>query len=120
MKEVTVDIDEIQQILVNNREQHKIDFADAINGYYIEIARELNAAMAVVEARGDVPYIHLTRPESHEEDYDMAIGMLTMHTDDTITISCEDYAKFVNDNWEWKHQWTHTNTQYYAAAGIKK
>ncbi len=53
-----------------------------------------------------------SKPSNIEAEYDSAITMLALHAEDTITISTEDYKKFVEDKWNWKTQWNSTNSKY--------
>jgi hypothetical protein len=112
MNEVVVSKAELLTILEKNREQHKKDAEDALNGYYIEAKEKFLNALEAIRERKDIPHINLFKPVSHVEQYDRAIGMLKMHVNDTVTLSMEEYASYVDDEWDWKHQWQLSNTAY--------
>lgn len=52
------------------------------------------------------------RPESHVEDYDAAIAMLEMHTEETIEVPEADFRQLVLDQWRWKQAWVASNAKY--------
>ena len=117
MNEVTVNKDKLIGILEKNLEQHKIDFETAVDGYYIEAVEQLENALKIAKGKGDVPYVTLTQPTSHEDEYLRTIGMLKLHVSDRIEITAQDYSSYVDDNWDWKHHWKSSNTMYMSKGG---
>jgi len=111
MREVTVNKAELIEILEDNRETHEADFERAMEGYYIEAVERHEVALAAAKKKdGLVPHVNLQIPQSHDEDYARALGMLRMDISTTITIDEHEYRNFVEDEWDWKQQW-------YAPAG---
>ncbi len=113
MKNVTVDKQELLDILKKNREAHRAIFEDALEGYrnkWIEILEE-----RLEEARRGVQLNHgiwLNEPVDQTKDYDRAIRMVKMHIEDTIELDEKSFANFVLDDWSWSDQFVTTNSMY--------
>ena len=57
----------------------------------------------------------ISPPEDYTKDYDRAIGMLRMSTDETVELTSRQYDQFVRDDWEWKSSFETTNASYLPA-----
>ena len=57
-------------------------------------------------------YIGLPEPEDHTDDYDRVIMMAHMSVDDTITLSEDEFAMYVMDQWRWKQDFAETTLRY--------
>jgi hypothetical protein len=99
--------------LQENREQHALDYEAAKAGY-LETALEEVDALTHKLMQGEVVALRssLMVPECHLEDYDRAIQMLTWHHSDTIEITMDEFAHYVQDDWDWKGRWKLTNCSY--------
>ena len=51
-------------------------------------------------------------PVSHVEDYDRAIAMLEIHTEDTISLSAEYVSQYVLDRWNWSERFVASAMKY--------
>lgn len=101
-----------------NLEQHRVQFEKALDGWRREVGETLDKARKrLLVGRNDPLYINLQPPKDHSVDYQRTIGMLQMHTGETITLDAEDYARFVDDDWSWKAEWLISNTAYMEKAG---
>ena len=124
MKEVTVNRTVLLEKLTANRKTHIVEFHKAIEGWRTEAIKSLQRVqrklkkLDLTEADGTEKYPQLwfeasqDRPECHTRDYDRAIAMLEMHTEDTIKIATREFDQFVNDQWEWKQEFTTSNLKY--------
>lgn len=113
MQEVTLKRDELLESLSDNRKGHRQAFLDAQEGWKAIILNELETRLA--DARAGRRYsaaFHFPEPEDHTKDYDRVIRMVEMSVDDHLTISEHDFAQFVMDDWEWKANWTASNSRY--------
>lgn len=123
MRKVKVKRDELLKTIRENREQHCQDYLEAMEGYreaFAEALREAASIIAVRQARleeeGSVNpkaiAFELTRPESHEKDYDQVICMLEMSVDDELEISSDEFACYVMDDWDWKVRFESVTSNY--------
>lgn len=44
--------------------------------------------------------------------YEDAIGMLSLHTGDVMQLDSQSYRAFIKDEWDWKQNFTTSNSQY--------
>jgi len=115
------------ETLKKNREQHKELYEEAVVGYRTKLVTALRTFADEVE-RGDSdrpPDVTKTfgysgkwgRPTHHLAEYDRAIRMLEAGTgDDIVTLTVHDFAKFVDDDWEFKNRWLGHTSNYSAKA----
>lgn len=119
MRHATVSKKELLAALVKNRADHMRSYKLALDGFYKEAVDKYKEALTAAEGRTDLPHIHLVEPDCHMEDYDRAIGMLKMHVEQTVDITEEEYAHFVDDDWDWKQSWRLMNNVYMTRAAGK-
>lgn len=115
--DVTVSKDDLLRIVNKNRAEHRTTFDAALVKFREKAIVELDAIIAELKA-GQFPKhlaSRLPRPEEHTADYDRAIRMLTMHTEATIALSEEAYARLVDDDWGWRDAFL-SNTHSYIVA----
>lgn len=117
MDEIKFKVAELLTALKANREAHRAEFEKAMSGYEVEATEQLQAMIEKVKA-GKRPnvYITLAMPQDHTKDYDRVIRMLEMSVEDTLVLSEHEFAMYVQDDWQWKGQFTTTNSVYLAKA----
>lgn len=100
MRNITVEIKELIDILKKNRKIHKAEF-EAADGIYIDtIISSIRKDLTKMKKTGVVKMAwHFESPISFVAEYDTAIGMLEMTTDKTIELSEMDFKKYVQDDW---------------------
>ena len=122
-REVKVKRDELLIVLRKNREQHIKDYKEACAGYrqaalarIDEIFSDLRAKINGLKEGQTIAIIGLqfglVVPVSHEKAYDQIIRMMEMSVDDEITLTCSQFGCFVMDDWDWKEQWSASNSMY--------
>lgn len=123
MHKVTVNRKKLLGTLINNKHEHIAAYAEAITEYRHELVVFLKDQLDKLASRIDeieecetldIPNIHFDKPKpvSYEDHYIRAIKMLEMSVDDHITLTPEEFACYVMDQWDWKKQFVHTNTLY--------
>jgi hypothetical protein len=111
----TMDKEKLLAVLRANREKHVSDFKDAWAGFLVTVTEETTAFLLRVQ---DVPTkidrwgLGWVKPESHEADYDRAIGMVSDNVNPTIELGDEEYSNYVLDEWQWKKQFAVTTEMY--------
>lgn len=110
---VSVDKNNLLQILKKNREQHESDYIKAKAGFKEELKAELEEKLRLLSIGEDVPlHFENRRPENNLKDYDEIIGMLEISVDESIELTAEQYRCYVDDNWSWKEMWSLSNSAY--------
>ncbi len=108
-----VDVKELLDRLETNRNAHRLVFEAALKGWKRQAAYEVDKIAEALGA-GRLPdlRLNLPLPQDHTRDYDRAITMVHMHTGETIELSEEDAAQFIQDDWAWKRQWLTASSRY--------
>lgn len=110
---ISVDRTQLLEKLLSNREKHIQAYTEAMEGYRRSMVRVLEKLLGDAKDGKDVGhFIELTRPESHEEEYDLAIEMLRWSVEETVVIDLGDFRKFVQDKWAWSEAFALTNATY--------
>lgn len=102
-----------------NRQKHIADFEAANVEYRKRAEQALRAKLARVQEGRSFRlryWPNLIPPQSHQREYDQVIGLLQMTTDDIINITASDYARFVEDDWEWKTEFSTALSNYSKSA----
>jgi len=116
--QVQVDTKKLLETLKKNRETHIADYQKARIAFKEAAIKKAKAALKDAEGinldKKDLATIsfHITPPVEYTKEYDRAIGMLSLHTEPNITIDSGSYSKFVDDEWEWKNTFRHSNESY--------
>lgn len=115
--------EDILERVKENRDKHEEDHTEAIEGYYIaleeellDIAKRARAQAKVAKESKDPNETHFgvraTKPESHLNDYDRVIDMLTLAQDDMIELDEGEFSTYVRDEWQWKRAFTESAAFY--------
>jgi hypothetical protein len=113
MRNVTVNRDEFLVEVTANREAHREVFEEALDGYHRRLKAELEQRVRDLKAGRRInQYIGLPEPEDHTDDYDRVIMMAHMSVEDTITLSEDEFAMYVMDQWRWKQDFAETTLRY--------
>lgn len=113
MKEVTIQKDEALKALKSNRKSHRKIFEEAVEGFKNRAEEALSDTLdRIQQGKIEAVQVFLPRPVDHSKDYDREIRMLELSVDDTVTLSQQDFASFVMDDWAWRREFVTTNAAY--------
>jgi hypothetical protein len=120
MRQVTVDKEQLREKLVENRDRHRGIFEEALAGFQKEAIRLLEEQLDRAR-RGlrRTVFVRLDCPEDHTADYDRVIAMLDMEVGDTVSLTEQEFAQFVQDDWSWQHQWLSASSRFSRAAQMR-
>lgn len=104
MRTITVHKAELLAHIEKNMKTHRADYEEALEKYRQRAVVELDALIARVR-RGDTIrlVVALPVPEEHTADYERAVRMLAMDINDTVQLTEQEYAQYVDDDWGWKY-----------------
>ena len=125
MRSVKVNRDELLAIIIQNAAKHAEEYETAMTVYKTDVVEKLTKMLkaAKAEAQKDKPsfdlYVNLVEPQSYQDSYTTAIKMLNMSTDDVIELTASEFSQYVEDNWNWKAQFTASTAMYNAKAALK-
>jgi hypothetical protein len=113
----TIEKAKVLERLRANRDRHRQVFEDAMVGYRAEAEAALRAKLEEV-SNGRLPKqirVSLYRPEDHTRDYDRVIEMIELDTGGTWTMSEQEFAQYMRDDWAWKRAWLLSNDKFSAS-----
>ena len=115
MKIVRIGKNELVNKLRENREKHHEHVKKAEKGYLKAVKEDLEQLLQIVND-GKIPNFRslykLQQPINKIEEYDIALQMLDMSTDDIIELTQDDFKKYVLDKWDWTADLIASNTKY--------
>jgi len=115
MQKVKVRTEELRQKVVENKKKHKELVEKSTQGYLKAIEKELKYLLKEVLKEKEVNFRELYRlqpPINKIEEYDTALLMLDMSTEDEVELTQDDFMKLVQDKWSWTDQVFSNNTRY--------
>jgi hypothetical protein len=103
MDTVNIKRTQLLDTVMANRKAHVEEHAEAAANYRKTVQAELAKRLADVEAGKDINlnFHGLPAPVSQVKEYDRAIRMLEMSTDDIILLQQHDFNQLVMDEWQW-------------------
>lgn len=110
-------VDNVLCALEKNKAEHEKIFKEAEEGYKQELRKELSEKLDCL-AMGKFPNPHskLVRPVNHLEEYDTAIEMLRLTTDEAIQLTQDQFKCYMLNKWSWSGTFLHTNAAYSSIA----
>jgi hypothetical protein len=113
MDTIKVDRNKLLMALAGNRDLHIEAHEEALEGYRERLIIELQILLEKAEKHEDpVLRSSLTRPESHETDYDRIITMVEWNTDKIIELDEGECRQYLMDDWQWKPDFMRTQVMY--------
>ncbi len=113
MKTVTVKKDKLLRHLQQNREFHKKEYVELHDNWEKKVVETLERALfnakkdAVFETNFNVP-----EPQSFIKEYDTAIEQLEWTEETEIILDLQEFKRFIQDEWDWKHHFDATKAFY--------
>ena len=113
MRSVTVQKDELREIIEHNREEHEAIFQEAVEGYRAQAVKLLEEHIERIRT-GQLVNVHVSmpRPVNHIKDYDRVLKMLKMSIEDVVEIDEDSFGAYVMDDWHWKDAFLASNSAY--------
>lgn len=99
MDEVKVTRLDLLSKLRANREAHVKIYNDAMDGYFVSLAKYVKKLEKQVEDRKEIKSVSFDIPRSHVDEYDEAIAMLEMSVDNEIVLNKREFNNYVLDKW---------------------
>jgi hypothetical protein len=115
MHEITVDKADLIAKIQANRDEHRSMFIKAQERYREAMIAELDRALEEArEGKKIRRSFSLPVPEDHTDEFNTAIEMLEWDQRDSVELDHRDFARFVQNRWEWQASFA-ANTQSYLA-----
>jgi len=110
METISINKEQLVQILKENKEKHVASYLEAIENYKdavkVYFPKFCQDALDNPEKlpRYDPPLI----PLSYEKDYNNAIEMLSYEVNDSVTLSAKEFRQLVKNQWSWSQDFEST------------
>jgi hypothetical protein len=112
-------VSDLVTTLKKNLDEHKTIYAEATEGFKAEFEKILKEKLSDLK-EGKVPSTHLalTVPSTHAKDYEDAIKMLEMTSDDHVVLDQSLFDAYVLDQWSWQGSFL-TNSSNYGSTSAR-
>jgi len=114
------------EILNENKEEFTFVYKTLSEEYEKKVDAAVEDAVEKVKKHRDrinrysLDLYNLRKPNNHTEDYNLAVDMLASCSNDTITLSPDDFKKFIKNKWEWTSEYgTYALSASYATTGSR-
>ena len=113
MKTIKISKNKLLTKMRENREAHRKQFEEALEGWKERVIEELEKA--VENAKKGIKFetfFHLPRPDDHTADYDAIIDQVEWNERGEIELDIHTFNQYVRDDWGWKEDFISTNAMY--------
>ena len=100
-----------------NKVKHVDTYKAALETYKVRCIEVVEKMLLDVKAFKDVDKLALQRlptPETHEDDYDVALQMLELEEREIVTLTQEEFKQYYLDEWHWQRSF-YANTASYTS-----
>ncbi len=116
MKNVTLSRADLVAKLKQNRAAHNEEYLTALTGWHQKVLTALHETSVEFDRTEDTKDLNIgyrfPKPEDHTEDYDRVLEMLEWETQNTITLSQDEFRQLVQDDWDWSRQHRFNSAHY--------
>lgn len=114
MKAIKVYKDDLLDSLVANRKIHIAEYKEAKESYRKVVIAWFKEQTRKAKAKQEFETYYNAEPEpsDHTEDYNLAIDMLEMSTDEEIVLDQVEFRQYVQDEWSWQHSFKESASFY--------
>ena len=115
MQDVRIKKNELREIVMKNRKEHRAIFLAAQQKYRELAIKVLDDQLKKAREGANINIresLSLVYPQDHTKDYDRALQMLDLEVGEVITLSQDDFANLVQDEWNWTRSWAISNSAY--------
>jgi len=113
MQSVKIKKEDLLAVIKANRTKHIAEFESASKIFIEDAIEKLTAMLDTARVKGKIiQSLGLIEPQSYTEQYDTAIKMLEMGTDDVIELTHQEFTQYVEDKWSWRNQFVASTAVY--------
>jgi hypothetical protein len=106
-------VGKLRMIILNNRNNHKAEYDEALKAYKAQLIVLLEKKLSAAKNGEDVSHqINLAKPREYLSQYDRALRMFELTTQEEVELDSETFAQLVMDEWDWKDSFSTVNNSY--------
>lgn len=120
---VKISKNDLLEKLRDNKAAHIVEVSNLLEARRVQILEDFEIIIENIARKADYqPPEHMSypKPEDHSADYDVAISMVEMEVDDTITLAQDQFKRVVMDQWEWRAELDLANATYGGKLGTAR
>jgi len=105
---VTVSKDALLKALRGNRDVYSRQLISAIDGWVEAARKRLSAELSKLDeddAAMDLNFNDIAEPNDYTAEYDEIIGMFELEVNAEVSLSQDDYRRFILNKWDWSGHW---------------
>ena len=119
MQNVKVRKSDLMTVVESNRLKHIAEFDSAKKIFIEDAIAKLQDMLTTAQKNGRIiQNLGLTEPISYVQEYDTAIKMLQMSTEDVIELTQQEFQQYVEDQWSWKRNFVASTSIYNNKLGM--
>ena len=105
MRTVKVNKQEFLKIVKANRLSHQKAYKEALDDRLKAAKAKLNVLLSDIDIDKESleEVLHFPKPRCHTKDYDEIIMMMEMEGEEQVSLTQEEFSKYVQDEWHWKN-----------------
>jgi hypothetical protein len=118
-KEIRVKKEELLSVVKENMEAHKLVYEKSMIMFKENYGHRLSIMTAGIEIGEFDMHLNLSKPESHEKDYQRIIRMLELECREELELDEQEFAHYVMDQWGWFYTFRtsyYSNSSYYSSS----
>jgi hypothetical protein len=113
MQNVRINKATLLPILVENKHKHDNIYSAAVSGYWDKAEKELNKKLVQVKKHEKIEnYLGLDYPANFSDDYDRAIEMVKLSSDNELILTSQEFDCYVRNRWSWRSTFINSSTNY--------
>ena len=113
MNTITINKNVLLPILIENKRKHDDIYNAAVSGYWQTAETVLTDKLEKVKNKEQIDsYLGLNYPVTYENDYNRAIQMLQLTSDDKVDLDFVQFDSYVRNQWTWKSSFLNSNSTY--------
>lgn len=115
---VTITVKDIVESLKKNRDEHKKEYDEAFEKYFLAVQKRLKAFVKSAKKKELRSYnVGLQPPVNRTEEYDKIINMFNFAKNDTVELTQMDVDQIFNDTFSWATQ-AKNSAAFYNSPGV--
>ena len=111
-REITVKKVELISKIQQHRENHKIEYAKAVEAYKIEAKKQLLKELKALKNGSLQIRVNLVAPSNKTDEYDKIISMFEWEINDSVTLSQGEFNEYVLDETSFAREAKLLNSHY--------
>ena len=105
------------QKLRENKEKHETRYKEAKDGYLTQLKECLESSLRNINEQGIYPSFDAAKewfdkPRYYGDCYTQALEMLEFCSEESVTLSGEQFRELVNDEWNWSSDFDRSHAKY--------